>query len=95
VTDAEVLQEVLHRDVAVGRRDALQPAFEVLLAVVDEVFPVTRDDVARAKELVLASSRRSARDAVHLAVMEKHGVPTILSFDRGLDGHPGVTRLGG
>jgi predicted nucleic acid-binding protein len=28
VTDAEVLQEILHRYVAIGRRDAIQPAFE-------------------------------------------------------------------
>jgi predicted nucleic acid-binding protein len=26
VTDAEVLQEILHRYVAIGRRDAIQPA---------------------------------------------------------------------
>jgi uncharacterized protein len=31
VTDAEVLQEILHRYVAIRRRDAIQPALEVLL----------------------------------------------------------------
>ena len=34
VTDAEVLQEILHRYVAIGRRDAIQPAFEALLGIV-------------------------------------------------------------
>jgi hypothetical protein len=29
VTDAEVLQEILHRYVAIDRRDAIQPALEV------------------------------------------------------------------
>ena len=94
ITDAEVLQEILHRYVAIGRRDAIGPAFEALLTVVDEVFPVTRDDVERAREIVLTSATLSARDAVHLSVMETHGVSTILSFDHGLDGHPGITRLG-
>jgi hypothetical protein len=93
VTDAEVLQEILHRYVAVGRRDAIQPAFEALLTVVDEVFAVTRDDVERAREIVLACANLSARDAVHVAVMEAHDVTTILSFDRGLDGVSGIIRL--
>ncbi|MGB9432458.1 MAG: hypothetical protein WBQ89_09470, partial [Candidatus Acidiferrum sp.] len=30
VTDAEVLQEILHRYVAIDRRDAIQPAFDTL-----------------------------------------------------------------
>jgi len=33
VTDAEVLQEILHRYVAVDRRDAIQPAFDTLLGI--------------------------------------------------------------
>jgi uncharacterized protein len=39
-TDAEVLQEILHRYVAIDRRDAIQPAFDALLGVVDEVLAV-------------------------------------------------------
>ena len=94
VSDAEVLQEILHRYVAIGRRDAVQPAFEALLSVVDEVLPVTIETVLRARDLVLGSAALSARDAVHVAVMQQHGVEEILSFDRGFDGVPGVRRLG-
>jgi hypothetical protein len=94
VTDAEVLQEILHRYVAIDRRDAIQPAFDALLGIVDEVLDVTRADAARAKDIVLGSKRVSARDAIHLAVMGRNRVAQILSFDRGLDGFPGVTRLG-
>ena len=94
VTDAEVLQEILHRYVAIDRRDAIQPAFDALLGVVDEVLPITSLDTLRAKDIVLGSKRLSARDAIHLAVMEREQVPTIFSFDRGFDGFPGVTRLG-
>src|SRR5436190_20216055 len=67
VTDAEVLQEILHRYVAIERRDAIQPAFDALLGVVDEVFDVTQADVRQAKDIVMGASRLSARDAVHLA----------------------------
>jgi hypothetical protein len=93
VTDAEVLQEILHRYVAIDRRDAIQPAVDVLLGVVDQVFSVDRAAVERAKTIVLGDRRLSARDALHLAVMELQGVRRILSFASGFDGFPGVERL--
>ena len=92
-TDAEVLQEILHRYIAIDRRDAIQPAFDALLSVVDEVLPIDAKAVDRAKQIVLEYRRLSARDAVHLAIMEKHGIQTILSFDAGFDSFPGITRL--
>lgn len=93
VTDAEVLQEILHRYVAIERRDAIQPALDALLGIVDQVLAVDRAVVERAKQIVLGHRRLSARDAVHLAVMEHHGIERILTFDSGVDGFPGITRL--
>ena len=93
VTSAEVLQEILHRCVAIDRRDAIQPAFDALLGVVDEVLPVTRADAERAKDIVLGTHRLSARDALHVAVMNRERIDRILSFDAGFDAAPGITRL--
>lgn len=93
VTDAEVLQEILHRYVAIRRRDAIQPAFDALLRVVDEVFPIDSAIVERAKAIVLGTTSLSARDALHLAVMEGQYVDRILTFDEGFDAFPGVTRI--
>ena len=93
VTDAEVLQEILHRYVAINRSDAIQPAFDAVLGIVDEVLDVNLASVQRAREIVLGHPRLSARDALHLAVMEQHGIERILSFDSGFDGFPGVVRL--
>lgn len=93
VTNVEVLQEILHRYTAIGRRDAIAPAFEALLGVVDEVFPVELPDVERARDLLLASPELSARDALHAAVMERRSVNSILTFDRGFDSLAGVRRL--
>ena len=93
VTDAEVLQEILHLYAAIGRRDAIGAAFEALLAVVDEVFPIELRDVERARDVLLASPRLSAREALHVAVMERQKIQTILSFDAGFDSVPGLTRL--
>jgi predicted nucleic acid-binding protein len=94
VTDAEVFQEILHRFVVIRRRDAIQPAFDALLSVTDEVFPVDMPSVERAKSIVLGNEELSARDAIHLAVMQRQGVDRILSFDRGLDVFPGIERIG-
>ena len=93
VTDTEVLQEVLHRYVAIGRRDAIQPAFDALLGVVDEVFAVDLAAVERAKAVVLGDPRLSARDALHVATMERHGVERIITFDAGFDDVPGISRV--
>jgi hypothetical protein len=94
VTNAEVLQEILHRYVTIGRRDAIQPAFDALLGVVDEVFEVGLDDVERAKSILQGRPQLSARDALHLATMERRRVNRMMSFDAGFDGYPGITRLG-
>jgi predicted nucleic acid-binding protein len=93
VTDAEVLQEILHRYVSIQRPDAIQPAFNALLGVVDEVFSVDQAAVERAKGIVLGQKGLSARDAVHLATMQIQGINRILSFDQGFDGFAGITRL--
>jgi uncharacterized protein len=93
VTDAEVLQEILHRFVAIERRDAIQPCFNVVLEVVDEVLPVTLDTVSQAREIVIGHPTLTARDAIHLATMREHGIQQILTFDKHFDDLPGVTRL--
>jgi predicted nucleic acid-binding protein len=86
VTDAEVLQEILHRYVVIKRLDAI-------LRIVDEVIAINLPAVEKAKQIVLAYRLLSARDAVHLAVMEQRGISRILSLASGFDTVPGVTRI--
>jgi predicted nucleic acid-binding protein len=93
VTDAEVLQEILHRYVAIDRRDAIQPAFDALIGIVDQVLAVDRSIAERAKQIVLGYRQLSARDAVHIAVMEHHGIEQIMTLDSGFDRFPGIARL--
>ena len=92
MTDAEVFQEILHRYVAIDRREAIQPAFDALLGIVDEVFPIEMADVERAKRHVQTSGF-GARDALHLAVMQGRDVAQIMSFDRAFDAVPGLVRI--
>lgn len=93
VTDAEVLQEICHRYVAIGRRDAIQPAFDAILGVVDDVLPIDLHDAESARDILLRYDALSARDAIHIAVMRRHGVDRIMTFDRGFDAHPGIERV--
>ena len=93
-TDAEVLQELLHRYTAIGRRDAIGPAWEAIVGVVDVIHPIEVEDVTRARRLIAAAPGLSARDAVHLAVMQRRGISRILTFDSGFDGIVGVERIG-
>ena len=93
VTDAEVLQEILHRYSAIGRLDAIQPALDALLGIVDEVFPIDAGDVHAAKSILLGKYGLAARDAIHIAVMKRRAIPKILSFDRGFDRYPNLIRI--
>ena len=93
VTDAEVLQEILHRYTAINQREAIAPALQVTLDIVDEVMPIEKAEVLRAAEIAQAPALLSARDAVHIAVMERHGIRSILSFDADYDRWPGLQRI--
>lgn len=93
VSDVEVFQEILHRYAAIQRLDAIQPAFDALLGIVDELFSIEAETVQRAKIILLGKYGLSARDAIHLAVMQQHGIQRILSFDQGFDRYPNIRRI--
>ena len=85
VTSAEVFQGILRRYVALRRLDAVGPAFAVLHGLADRVFDIGAADVERARVWVMATPDLSARDALHVAVMERENVDRIVSFDEGFD----------
>ncbi|MGH8901021.1 MAG: type II toxin-antitoxin system VapC family toxin [Egibacteraceae bacterium] len=95
ITSAEVLQELLHRYLALrmwpqGR--ALLYDFAELME--DRIAPVSAEDVRRAAALAdRYDIGASARDLLHIAVMKRLGAEFIASADRGLDGFSEVRRL--
>lgn len=93
VTSAEVYQEIIHRYVAIDRREAIGDCFSLLDTLVQRVFPVTKEDTERAWEVTNAQRRLSGRDCLHLAVMGRYGLDQILTLDEGFDYWPGITRL--
>ena len=93
VTSAEVFQEMLHRYVSIDRRGMIEPAFETLGGLVDDVFAVEWADVVAAKDVLHAHPGLSARDALHGSVMRRREISQVLSFDRAFDRLAGITRL--
>ncbi|MEN8131067.1 MAG: type II toxin-antitoxin system VapC family toxin [Pseudomonadota bacterium] len=93
VTDVEVFQEILHRYTAIHRIDAIQPAFDALEGIVDQIFPIDHDDVLSARDIVFSTEGISARDALHVAVMKHYQVASIFSFDQGFDRVQGIQRI--
>jgi uncharacterized protein len=85
VTSAEVMQELLHLYAHRRAPEALQRALDVLRGLADEVYPIEAEDVERAHAVLRAHSGLSARDALHVAVMQRRGVGRILSYDRDFD----------
>lgn len=93
VTDAEVYQELIHRYIAIDRREALDPTFALLDQLVDEVAAIEHVDVHAARDLALRQPGLSARDVLHVAVMNRLGCRQIMSFDTGFDQLVGLERL--
>lgn len=93
ITDVEVYQEILHRYTAIRRPDAIDPAFDSLDAIVDNVLTYDMPEIYAAREIIGSVNGISARDALHIAVMRRVGANRILSFDRGFDSYPGIERI--
>ena len=93
VTDVEVYQEILHRYSSVRRFDVLNDAFRALDRIARIALPIHKPHVLRAREILNSVTTISARDALHLAVMDDTGITRILSYDRGFDAVPGIERL--
>jgi predicted nucleic acid-binding protein len=93
VTSAEVYQELIHRYIAIDRRGAIEDCFAFLDALVHRVYPITREDVSRARIISEMQRRLSGRDCLHIAIMERHGLDRILTCDEDFDLWSGIIRL--
>jgi predicted nucleic acid-binding protein len=83
-TSAEVLQELLHAYIPVGRLATLDAALELVGGVTAEVWPIEQADVELARVLLDGHPGLGARDLLHLASCQRRGVARIKTFDRTL-----------
>jgi predicted nucleic acid-binding protein len=89
----EVLREILGRYSTLRRHDYASKVYDIFVRICPVIFSVTLADTDRARELLTQSSRISARDALHAAVMLNQGVEWIASFDDRFDRIPGIRRV--
>ena len=85
VTDAEVFQEILHRFSAIKQLDQGLRLYDAFEKVIGDVLPVEHQDVTAARVLLEELGTITARDAIHVAIMRRHGMTTVYSYDRHFD----------
>jgi predicted nucleic acid-binding protein len=84
VTSAEVLQELLHVYLPVGRMQTLDAALELATRGIDEIYPVDADTVLHARHLADQIPSLDARDLLHLSLCQLRRIHQIKTFDRNL-----------
>ncbi len=84
VTSAEVLQELLHVYLPVGRLDTLDAALELATSGTDRILPITAEVVLHARNLINTHPGLSARDLLHLSVCQINNIQELKTFDRNL-----------
>lgn len=93
VISTEVIQEILHRFVAIRRPDLGAALARDALDLFAPVLPVTHAVMHRMPALVERYPALAARDLVHVATCLEHGISAIVSPDRGFDVVSEVRRL--
>jgi uncharacterized protein len=83
-TSAEVLQELLHAYLPVGRTQTLADAMALVTRMGVEVWPLEREDVEAAMALQSQFPALDARDLCHLACCRRRQVTRIKTFDQAL-----------
>lgn len=85
VVSTEVLQELLHRYVALGERQRACSLVEHVADLATTIFPIEHPDIIKAMDLLQRYTALTTRDAVHLATMLNHQITEILSADQAFD----------
>ncbi len=83
-TSAEVLQELLHAYIPVGRFATLDAALTLAESCIPTVHSVDAEDVRSARLLADRHRDLGARDLIHLAVCLRRSVTEVKTFDRAL-----------
>jgi uncharacterized protein len=93
LTSAEVIQEILHRFVAIRRPEVGARIVRDALDLFAPVLPITHGVMDRMPKLVETYPELAARDLVHVATCLENGLGTIISPDRGLDAVREIRRI--
>ena len=93
-TSAEVLQELVHAYLPVGRLQTLDAAMSLAAGMGVEVWPLEEADVTLARQLYDRHPALGARDICHLASCRRRGVSKIMTFDQAFGTVSGLKLVG-
>lgn len=93
VVSAEVMQEIMHFGVRRGRLPAAAVLVARIMNMMEAVLPVERRNVTEMVEILQSVPGLRTRDAMHAAVMRRHGIEAIITADRHFSLIPGLTVL--
>lgn len=93
VTSIEVVQEILHRYLSIGRAAGGIALAEQTMDLFAPVLPITHALMRRVPEIAQRYPGLSARDLIHVATCIHEGITEILSTDRGFDSVQEVRRI--
>lgn len=92
-TSVEVVQEIVHRYLAIGRADGGLELAEETMDLFAPVLPITHALMRRVPDLARRYPALSARDVIHVATCIHEGIAEIISTDRGFDVVSEVRRI--
>ncbi len=92
VTSTEVVQEILHRYIALGKREIAVNSVKGIVALLSPLLAISEEIVLQASKLILEYPSLNARDALHIATMLENNLTHILSVDSHFDLVKEVTR---
>jgi len=94
VTDVEVVQELMHRYLALRVWDAGRLVVAQFLVLMDgRIEPVLVEDISEAARLADGRTEVPARDLLHASVMMRIGAHRIVTADTDFDRFPDFERL--
>lgn len=83
-TSAEVLQELAHAYLPVGRLQTLDAALSLVVRSAIQIWPLELEDVTLARQLHEQFPSLGARDLCHIASCHRRGVDEVKTFDQAL-----------
>jgi len=94
LTDAEVFQEILYRYLHIGEREKGFRVFDLFYRIMlGNILPIEDMAIQLARELAEQYPAMSPRDLIHLAVMLRQNIQTIITTDTGFDSVKEIRRI--
>lgn len=91
--DIEVLQELLYVYDSRGERKRGLRIISEMMVLFPNPFPIGKNEIVKAKDLMTKYSTLTTRDAIHCAVTINLNLEGIISTDKGLDVVKDIHRL--